>query len=75
VSYNKQRLHKVGYFSDLLSHNEEVSDSIRPPREQIERRQLAKYIAEVPPQLPVKRLPAALGNEHNMISALPLAAA
>jgi transposase len=30
VSYNKQRLHKVGYFSDLLSHNEEVSDSIRP---------------------------------------------
>jgi transposase len=22
VSYNKQRLHKLGYFSDLLSHNE-----------------------------------------------------
>src|SRR5712664_1284224 len=37
--------------------------------------QLAKYIPEVPPQLPVKRLPAALGNEHNMIFALPLAVA
>ena len=32
--------------------------------------QLAKHIPEVPPQLPVKRLPAALGNEHNMIFAL-----
>jgi transposase len=30
VSYNKQRLHKVGYFRALLSYNEEVSDSIRP---------------------------------------------
>jgi len=43
VSYNKQRLHKVGYFRDLLSYNEEVSDSIRPLlkicREQIERSQ------------------------------------
>ena len=37
--------------------------------------QLAKYIPEVPPQLPVKRLPAALGNEHNMIFAVPLAVA
>src|SRR5437588_1443862 len=34
--------------------------------------QLAKHIPEVPPQLPVKRLPAALGNEHNMIFALYL---
>jgi len=30
VSYDKQRLHKVGYFSELLSINEEISDSIRP---------------------------------------------
>jgi len=29
VSCNKQRLHKVGYFRDLLCHNEEISDSIR----------------------------------------------
>jgi len=47
VSYNKQRLHKVGYFSDLLSHNEEISDSIRPLlkicREQIERSQKLDY--------------------------------
>src|SRR5215469_7069001 len=47
VSYNKQRLHKVGYFRDLLSHNEEVSDSIRPLlkicREQIERSQKLDY--------------------------------
>src|ERR1700748_244117 len=35
VSYNKQRLHKVGYCSDLLSHNEEVSDSIRPAAEDL----------------------------------------
>ena len=30
VSYNKQRLHKVGYFGELLATNSEVSDSIRP---------------------------------------------
>jgi transposase len=30
VSYNKQRLHKVGYFRELLSHNEEIHPSIRP---------------------------------------------
>src|ERR1700730_7019871 len=30
VSYNKQRLHKVGYFRELLSTNEDVHDSIRP---------------------------------------------
>src|ERR1700750_897988 len=30
VSYNKQRLHKVGYFRELLSTNREVHDSIRP---------------------------------------------
>ena len=30
VSYNKQRLHKLGYFTDLLSTNEEISQSIRP---------------------------------------------
>ena len=30
VSYNKQRLHKVGYFADLMTTNEEVEESIRP---------------------------------------------
>jgi transposase len=30
VDYNKLRLHKVGYFADLLSRNEEVNESIRP---------------------------------------------
>ena len=30
VSYDKQRLHKMGYYTELLSTNEEISDSIRP---------------------------------------------
>jgi transposase len=30
VSYNKLRLHRMGYFAELLATNEEVSDSIRP---------------------------------------------
>jgi transposase len=30
VSYNKQRLHKIGYFAELMSTNEEVNESIRP---------------------------------------------
>jgi transposase len=30
VTHNKQRLHKVGYFRELLAGNEEVSESIRP---------------------------------------------
>src|ERR1700722_983464 len=30
VSYNKQRLHKVGYFRELLATNEDVHESIRP---------------------------------------------
>ena len=30
VSYNKQRLHKLGYFTELISSNDEVSESIRP---------------------------------------------
>ena len=30
VSYNKLRLHRMGYFGQLLSTNEEISDSIRP---------------------------------------------
>jgi transposase len=30
VSYNKQRLHKVGYFRELFSTNEDVHESIRP---------------------------------------------
>jgi transposase len=43
VSYDKQRLHKMGYFSELISTNEEIGDSIRPllrlGREHIERGQ------------------------------------
>src|SRR6202521_6218245 len=38
-------------------------------------RQLAEDLAAMPSQFPVKRLSAALGNEHNMIFALPLAVA
>ena len=30
VTYDKQRLHKVGYFTDLLSASEEINESIRP---------------------------------------------
>ena len=30
VSYNKQRLHKVGYFAELMTANEDVHESIRP---------------------------------------------
>jgi transposase len=30
VTHNKQRLHKVGYFRELLASNEEVNESIRP---------------------------------------------
>jgi transposase len=30
VSYNKLRLHRMGYFADLMATNEEVSESIRP---------------------------------------------
>jgi len=30
VSYNKQRLHKVRYFGQLMTTNKEVQQSIRP---------------------------------------------
>ena len=30
VSYNKLRLHRMGYFAELMATNEEVSESIRP---------------------------------------------
>ena len=30
VSYDKYRLHNVGYFTDLMASNDEISDSIRP---------------------------------------------
>jgi len=30
VSYNQQRLHKVGYFAELMTSNKEVHESIRP---------------------------------------------
>ena len=30
VSYSKQKLHKVGYFRELLSSNEEIHPNIRP---------------------------------------------
>src|SRR6202163_1005862 len=47
VSYNKQRLHKVGYFRELLSTNEDVHDSIRPllklSRDSIVRLQKTEY--------------------------------
>jgi transposase len=47
VEYNKQRLHKVSYFRELLSANKEVHPSIRPllklSRETIERCQKIEY--------------------------------
>jgi hypothetical protein len=47
VSYNKRRLHKVGYFADLMSTQEEISQSVRPllrlSREHIERAQKLDY--------------------------------
>ena len=47
VSFNKQRLHKVGYFAELMSGNEEIDDSIRPllklSRETINRSQKLDY--------------------------------
>src|SRR3982750_4405007 len=47
VSHNKQRLHKVGYFRELLATNPEVPESIRPllklSRETIVRLQKTDY--------------------------------
>jgi transposase len=47
VSYNKQRLHRVGYFDELMATNEDVHDSIRPllklSRETISRSQKLDY--------------------------------
>jgi len=47
VDYNKRRLHKVGYFEDLLTTNKEVNQSIRPllklSRETIDRSQRLDY--------------------------------
>jgi transposase len=47
VSHNKQRLHKVGYFRELLASNQEVNESIRPllrvSRDSIVRLQKTEY--------------------------------
>jgi transposase len=47
VSHNKQRLHKVKYFRELISNNEEVHENIRPllrlSRETIVRCQKTEY--------------------------------
>jgi transposase len=47
VSHNKQRLHKIGYFGELLATNKDVDDSIRPllrlSRETIVRLQKTDY--------------------------------
>ena len=47
VSYNKQRLRKVGYFAELMTGNEDVHESIRPllklSRELISRSQRLDY--------------------------------
>jgi hypothetical protein len=47
VSYNKQRLHKLGYFTELMSGSEEVDESIRPllklSRETVVRSQRLDY--------------------------------
>src|SRR5450631_3131591 len=47
VSYNKQKLHKVGYFRELLLSNEEIHSNIRPllklSRDAIVRLQKTEY--------------------------------
>ena len=47
VSYNKQKLHKVGYFRELLSSNQEIHPHIRPllklSRDAIVRLQKTEY--------------------------------
>src|SRR5262245_58041530 len=47
VSYNKQRLHKVKYFHELLTTNQDIDESIRPllklSRETIARLQKMEY--------------------------------
>ena len=47
VSYNKQKLHKVGYFRELLSSNQEIHPNIRPllklSRDAIVRLQKTEY--------------------------------
>jgi transposase len=47
VNYNKQRLHKVGYFEELITTNEDVHESIRPllklSREMISRSRKLDY--------------------------------
>ena len=47
VSHNKQRLHKVGYFRELLASNDEIHENIRPllrlSREKIVRCQKTDY--------------------------------
>ena len=47
VTYTKSRLHKVGYFADLMANNEEIDDCIRPllrlSREHIQRAQRLDY--------------------------------
>ena len=47
MSHNKKRLHKVGYFRELISNNEEVPESIQPllrlSREAIVRCQKTEY--------------------------------
>src|SRR6266487_1735337 len=54
VSHNKQRLHKVRYFRELLSTNEEVNESIRPllrlSRDTIVRLQKTEYTPVRSPQ-------------------------
>jgi transposase len=47
VSHNKQRLHEVRYFRELLATNKDIDDSIRPllrlSRETIVRLQKPQY--------------------------------
>jgi len=47
VSYKKRRLHKVGYFAELMRTNKEVQESIRPllqlSRDRISRSQKLEY--------------------------------
>src|SRR5260370_6053808 len=70
VSYSKQRLHKLGYFTELMSDNDEVNESIRPllklSRETIVRSQRLDYalINSLEPDPP-------LANPPNRLRTIP----
>jgi transposase len=54
VTYNKQRLHKVGYFADLMATNAEIHDCVRPLL-RLSREHIDQVSAPRPGRLPVRQ--------------------